>query len=133
MSEFLDTLTHGRKFKAAVKELALDELKEFQQKLTQIIDDRAQEAAATQAMNAERNAQIDAIRQQMAELGLSAEDIEAVKAPKKARAPRPAKYQIEVNGETITWTGQGRMPTVFKKELNEGFDLNDFLIESIAP
>ena len=128
MTDFLAILTHGRRFKAAVKALPVEELTLFQDKLNKIIDDREAQIAADLEANAERNAQIDAIRKQMAELGLSADDIEAVKAPKKKRDPRPAKYKIEVNGETITWTGQGRMPTVFKKELDEGFTLEDFLI-----
>ena len=128
MTDFLAILTHGRRFKAAVKDLPVEELTLFQDKLNKIIDDREAQIAADLEANAERNAQIDAIRKQMAELGLSADDIEAVKAPKKKRDPRPAKYKIEVNGETITWTGQGRMPTVFKKELDEGFTLEDFLI-----
>ncbi|MPY21142.1 H-NS histone family protein [Shewanella psychropiezotolerans] len=129
MSDFLEILTHGRKFKAAVKDLPFDELKVFAGKLEQLIATREAQAEAELAENAERNAQIDAIRKQMAELGLSLDDVgEAPKAPKKKREPRPAKYSIEVNGETISWTGQGRMPTVFKKELDEGFELKGFLI-----
>ncbi|QDO82413.1 H-NS histone family protein [Shewanella psychropiezotolerans] len=128
MSEFLATLTHGRKFKAAVKDLPVEELKLIQDKLNNLIDDREAQEAADLEVNAERNAQIDAIRKQMAELGLNVEDLDAIKAPKKKRDPRPVKYKIEVNGETITWTGQGRMPTVFKKELDDGFEMKDFLI-----
>ena len=130
MTDFLAILTHGRKFKAAVIDLSHAELKLFQDKLNKLIDDREAQEAADLEMNAERNDQIDAIRKQMAELGLSTDDLDAVKAPKKKRDPRPAKYKIEVDGETVTWTGQGRMPTVFKKELDEGFDLSDFLIQS---
>ena len=128
MSDFLATLTHGRKFKAAVIDLPVEDLKLFQDKLNKLIDDREAQETADLEMNAERNAQIDAIRKQMAELGLNTEDLDAVKAPKKKREPRPAKYKIEVGGEAITWTGQGRMPTVFKKELDEGFEISDFLI-----
>ena len=128
MTEFLSTLTHARKFKAAVRELDLAELISFQERLIKLIEDREEEVAAKEEMNAERNAQIEAIRKQMVELGLNIGDIGGVKAPKIKREPRPAKYTIEVNGETITWTGQGRMPTVFKKELDEGFELSDFLI-----
>lgn len=129
MTEFLAILTHGRKFKVAVGELDLGELTSFQEKLTKLIDDRENEAAAALEMNAERNTQITAIRKQIAELGLSTEDIETVKASKKKRYPRPVKYKIEINNETTTWTGQGRIPTVLKKELDEGFTLEDFLIK----
>jgi len=82
-----------------------------------------------QAMAA-RNAKIEEIRQQMEAVGLSIDDLGgvAVKATAKKRAPRPAKYQIEVDGEMVQWTGQGRMPTVFKNEINKGRSMEDFLI-----
>ena len=130
MTDFLAILTHGRKFKAAVTDLSHADLKLFQDKLNKLIDEREVQEAADLELNAERNAKIADLREQMAALGLNVEDLDAVKAPKKKREPRPAKYSIEVNGESITWTGQGRMPTVFKKELDEGFDLSDFLIQS---
>ena len=38
------------------------------------------------------------------------------------------KYQITVDGELIQWTGQGRMPTVFKKEVDAGKSMDSFLI-----
>ena len=131
MSDFISILTHARKFKAAVRELELTELCSFQEKLTALIEAREQEEIEAASLHAERHAQINEIKQKMAELGLSTDDLEnvaATKMPKKKRDPRPAKYQIEVNGEMISWTGQGRMPTVFKKEIDDGFELSDFLI-----
>ncbi|WP_394230954.1 H-NS family histone-like protein [Shewanella colwelliana] len=130
MNEFLSTLTHARKLKAAIRDLSVDELNDVASKLEKLIAERERQAEAEQSMNAARNAQIEAIREQMQALGLSAADIDAamVKPAKKKRTPRPAKYKIDVDGETITWTGQGRMPSVFKKEIDEGFELNDFLI-----
>ncbi|QLE84900.1 MULTISPECIES: H-NS family nucleoid-associated regulatory protein [Shewanella] len=130
MSDFLDILTHGRRFKAAVKELSIDELKELSGKLEKIITDREAKIAAESEALAERNAKIDEIRKQMEAVGLSVDDLgaAALKAAPKKRAPRPAKYKIEVNGETITWTGQGRTPTVFKNELDKGRSMDDFLI-----
>ncbi|QYJ87332.1 H-NS histone family protein [Shewanella mesophila] len=131
MSEFLDILTHGRRFKAAVKELSVDDLKDLAVKLEKIITEKVQQAEEENAAMAERNAKIEEIRQQMEAVGLSVDDLGVVatkSAPKKKRAPRPAKYKIEVDGETITWTGQGRTPTVFKKELDKGRSLEEFLI-----
>ncbi|WP_394200409.1 H-NS family nucleoid-associated regulatory protein [Shewanella waksmanii] len=130
MSDFLDILTHGRRFKAAVKELSVDELKELAGKLDKIITDREAKIAAESEALAERNAKIEEIRKQMEAVGLSVDDLgaAALKAAPKKRAPRPAKYKIEVNGETITWTGQGRTPTVFKNELDKGRSMDDFLI-----
>ncbi|MGS0674520.1 H-NS histone family protein [Shewanella sp. 0m-4] len=130
MSDFLEILTHGRRFKAAVKELSLNDLKELSVKLEKIIEEKASQQAEEQEAMAERNAKIEEIRKQMEAIGLSVDDIggAAVKAAPKKRAPRPAKYQIEVDGEMVQWTGQGRMPTVFKNQLENGRTMEDFLI-----
>ncbi|MGS0681143.1 H-NS histone family protein [Shewanella sp. 125m-7] len=130
MSDFLEILTHGRRFKAAVKELSLNDLKELSVKLEKIIEEKSSQQAEEQEAMAERNAKIEEIRKQMEAIGLSVDDIGglAVKAAPKKRAPRPAKYQIEVEGEMVQWTGQGRMPTVFKNQLEQGRTMEDFLI-----
>ncbi|PIW61879.1 H-NS family nucleoid-associated regulatory protein [Shewanella sp. CG12_big_fil_rev_8_21_14_0_65_47_15] len=130
MSEFLEILTHGRRFKAAVKDLSVEELRDLAAKLDKILVEReSMEEEELQAIAA-RNAKIEEIRQQMEAVGLSIDDLGgvAVKAASKKRAPRPAKYQIEVDGEMVQWTGQGRMPTVFKNEINKGRSMDDFLI-----
>ncbi|AQS36892.1 DNA-binding protein H-NS [Shewanella psychrophila] len=129
MSEFLSILTHGKRFKAAVKELPFDELMVFATRLESIIKQRETQAAADLEKNAERNAKIEAIRKQVAELGLCMDDINS--PPRSAGGKikrRPAKYKIQVNDQVITWTGRGRRPTVFNRKLDEGFELNDFLI-----
>ncbi|MGL5390954.1 MAG: H-NS family nucleoid-associated regulatory protein [Shewanella sp.] len=130
MSEFLEILTHGRRFKAAVKDLSVDELRDLAAKLDKIIVERDSMEQEEQLATAARNAKIEEIRQQMEAVGLSIDDLGGVtiKAVSKKRAPRPAKYQIEVDGEVIQWTGQGRMPTVFKNALNNGRTMEDFLI-----
>ncbi|QSX38331.1 H-NS histone family protein [Shewanella sedimentimangrovi] len=131
MSEFLEILTHGRRFKAAVKDLSVADLRDVAAKLEKVIADREAEAEEELKANAERIAKIEEIRKQMAEIGLSVDDLGVTGAAKpagKKRAPRPAKYKIEVNGETVTWTGQGRMPTVFKNEMDKGRSMDDFLI-----
>ncbi|MCL1079636.1 H-NS histone family protein [Parashewanella spongiae] len=128
MNEFLEILTHGRRFKAAVKELALEELKDLAVKLDKVIVDREEKQAEEQQKNAARDAKIEEIRKQMEEIGLSVDDLGGVKAAPKKRDPRPPKYQIEVDGEMVKWTGQGRMPTVFKNEIEAGRKIEDFLI-----
>ncbi|MCL1144331.1 H-NS histone family protein [Shewanella gaetbuli] len=131
MSDFLDILTHGRRFKAAVKELTADELREVAAKLDKVIVEKEEEAKAEEAANAERNARIAEILAQIENSGLSIEDfgdVAAAKPAPKKRAPRPPKYQITVDGELIQWTGQGRMPTVFKNQVDAGKSINDFLI-----
>ena len=130
MSDFLEILTHGRRFKAGVKDLSIEELRDVAVKLEKIITEREELAAEENKANAARNAKIEEIRKQMEAIGLSVDDLGsvAVKAAPKKRAPRPAKYQIEVNGEMVQWTGQGRMPTVFKNQVEKGRSMDDFLI-----
>ncbi|WP_417346052.1 H-NS family nucleoid-associated regulatory protein [Ferrimonas sp.] len=131
MADFLEILTHGRRLKAQVKELELDELKDVIAKLQKIADERETEAEAEEAAQAERLAKIEAIRKQLAEDGISVDELNALEgaSPRRKRAPRPAKYQIEVDGEMITWTGQGRTPKAIKEKLDQGHSLEEFLIE----
>ncbi|MBO1271316.1 H-NS histone family protein [Shewanella sp. 4t3-1-2LB] len=131
MSEFLEILTHARRFKAAVKDLSVEELRDLANKLEKIVAEREEEAAEEAKAQADRLAKIEEIRQQMESVGLSVEDLGVVAAakPVKKRAPRPPKYKIEIDGETVTWTGQGRMPTVFKNEMEKGRSMDDFLID----
>ncbi|MGB0893500.1 MAG: H-NS family nucleoid-associated regulatory protein [Parashewanella sp.] len=128
MNDFLTILTHGRRFKAAVKELSVEELKELAIKLDKVITEREELDAEMAKINAERDAKIEELRKQMEALGVSPEDLGEVKKVQKKRAPRPPKYEIEVNGEMIQWTGQGRMPTVFKTQIDNGRSMDDFLI-----
>ena len=53
-----------------------------------------------------------------------------IRIPADKRAARPAKYSyVDENGETKTWTGQGRTPAVIKKAMDEqGKTLDDFLL-----
>ena len=48
-------------------------------------------------------------------------------SPKKFREPRPTKYTFtDENGETKTWTGQGRTPKDLTEQLSAGKTLDDF-------
>ncbi|SHH76751.1 H-NS histone family protein [Ferrimonas marina] len=131
MADFLEILTHGRRLKAQVKGLSLDELHEVIGKLQSIAAEREEEIQAEQEANAERLAKIEAIRQQLAQEGISLDELNAGQevAPRKKRAPRPPKYEVMVDGERITWTGQGRTPKAIKEQLDAGASLDDFLIQ----
>ena len=52
----------------------------------------------------------------------------AAGATKSKRAPRPAKYKYQEDGQEKTWTGQGRMPKAIAEQVALGKDLNDYLI-----
>ena len=134
MSDFLDILTHGRRLKAAVKELSVSELEEVQKKLEKVISDRREEEAELQKLEAEKQRKIEELRQAMAAAGIDASElvdgeVKSASKPKRKRAPKPAKYAIvDANGERKTWTGQGRMPNALKDALAKGKKLEDYLI-----
>lgn len=134
MSEFLDILTHGRRLKAATKDLTVSQLHDVAEKLAKVITDREHEEAAELQAQAAKLAKIEELRRAMAAADISEADLlgGTVAAPAKVRAkraPKPAKYAIvDANGQRITWTGQGRMPKVLAQALANGKDLNDFAI-----
>ncbi|BDA59973.1 hypothetical protein NUITMVS1_14360 [Shewanella xiamenensis] len=98
------------------------------EKLGKIVAER-EEANAEAEANAERIAKIAELQKMIESAGLSLDDLGGVTAKvKSTRAPRPAKYSIVVEGETVTWTGLGRMPTVFKEQIENGRSIEDFLI-----
>lgn len=134
MSDFLDILTHGRRLKAATKDLSVAQLQDVAEKLAKVITDREQEEIEAQQAQAAKLAKIEELRKAIAAANIDPQELfgEGI-APAKARAkraPKPAKYAITVNGERITWTGQGRMPKALKAALDGGKALPDFAIEA---
>ncbi|RUO79523.1 H-NS family nucleoid-associated regulatory protein [Pseudidiomarina taiwanensis] len=134
MTDILKILTHGRRLKAAVKELSIEEIIAVKEKLEKVIEDRKVEEAEARAAEAQRQAKIQELREAMAAAGIALDDLAdgSVKTakPKRKRAPKPAKYAFTdpSSGERLTWTGQGRMPKVLKNRLDAGAKLDDFLI-----
>lgn len=134
MSEFLDILTHGRRLKAAVKELSVSELEEVSEKLAKVIEDRREEEAELLKVEAEKQRIIEQLRRTMDEAGINVAELAgeagvSAKTKRAKRAPKPPKYEIHVNGERITWTGQGRMPNALKQVIENGKSLDSFLIK----
>ncbi|WP_136810148.1 H-NS family nucleoid-associated regulatory protein [Desulfosediminicola flagellatus] len=131
MEDFVKIITHARRFKSATKGFSLEQLQEVKTKLDTIIDDRIAEAEEAKRANAEKIEKIEKYREMMAADGIELEDL-ADEAPVKKgkRAPRPPKYGITNDaGEYITWTGQGRMPNVFKTKVDAGQSIDTFLIK----
>ncbi|CAM3782006.1 MULTISPECIES: H-NS family nucleoid-associated regulatory protein [Rahnella] len=132
MSEALKTLNNIRTLRAQAREVDLATLNEILEKLTSIVEDRRQEDEAASAEITERKAKLEKYRQQMLEDGIDPTELlgslSAGKS-KKTREPRPAKYKYtDENGETKTWTGQGRTPKAIKDLLDSGKSLEDFAI-----
>lgn len=131
MSEFLRIITHARRFKSAVKELGIEQLEEIKNKLQKIIEDRTAEEKAAMIENKERLEKISKYRDMLAADGIEPDELQEGQYRKPGkRAPRKPKYEIwNESGEHITWTGQGRMPNVFKARVEAGDPLDTFLID----
>lgn len=134
MSEFLKILNHGRRLKAAVKELSVTELEEVKEKLNKVIEERKEEEAELKKLEAEKQRKIEEVKRFIDEAGIDLAELVGepsvtVKTPKK-RAPKPPKYQItDAEGNHVTWTGQGRMPKALKAAVDSGKSLENFLIK----
>lgn len=132
MNEFSAILCHAKRFKGNVKELSIEQLEEVKLKLDKIIEDRTLELEVRRKGEAEHLEKIKRIQEIMAAEGVEASELQfsaTVKAAKKA--PRQPKYEINnAEGDRITWTGQGRMPNLFKNRLEQGEKIESFLIDS---
>ena len=132
MNDFTAILCHARRFKSNVKELSIEQLEEIKRKLDKIIEDRTLELEKLRKGEAERLEKIEKIKEIMAAEGIEASELQASTATKAGkRAPRQPKYEImNEEGERITWTGQGRMPNLFKNRIEQGEKMETFLIKS---
>jgi DNA-binding protein H-NS len=122
-----DILLHSRRLRASLKDFTLDELELLSKKIKQIITRRKDDNANLMKTQQDKLGKIEEIRKQMKSIGISISELDPPKTKRK-NTPRPPKYAIVVAGEKITWTGQGRLPNIFKAELNKGKTLDDFLI-----
>lgn len=64
----------------------------------------------------------------MEKAGIDPAELLAAIDTKAKRAPRPPKYRYVENGVEKTWTGQGRTPKFLAEQLEQGRQLDDFLI-----
>ena len=111
--------------------IPLDQLQKALKNLSQVVNERIAEDAQEKSTSKEREEKLEIYRQMLLSDGLSIEDLLSIqeKAPKKPRAIRPAKYKyIDDNQYEKTWTGQGRIPKILKTAVDNGANLDDFLI-----
>lgn len=134
MSNLIKSLNNIRSLRVIARELTIEQLKEIQEKLQLVIEEKVAEFEANQRQEIERQERLAKYKELLIQDGITAEDIAelfAVKesTPRKKREPRPAKYQYtDENGQVQTWTGQGRTPKVIQAALNSGKSLSDFEI-----
>ena len=133
MSSMLKNLNNIRSLRAMAREFSVDVLEDMLEKFRVVTKERRDEEEQLQRQRAEQQAKINALLAQMQADGISPEEllsiIPATARSVKKRQPRPAKYRfIDLNGETKTWTGQGRTPKPIAQALAAGKSLDDFLI-----
>lgn len=133
MNDFIKIFLNARSLRAATKELSVDQLEDVLIKFTKIVDDRKEVEAADLEKQQEKQAKMNEILLQLKENGISPEELmnltdSATEKTKTKRGPRPAKYAYDLNGETKTWTGQGRMPLPLQEIMNEKGSIEEFLI-----
>jgi DNA-binding protein H-NS len=133
MSDFISILTHGRRLQGAVKELSVEELETVADKLNSIIDNRKAKELEQQEAAKEKNEKLNEILAQLEAAGLDVNDLQKAEPAKKSTKvgkKRPVKYILKDSaGNEHKWTGIGRMPKVFKAELDSGKSLDSYLIE----
>lgn len=135
MSEALKILNNIRTLRAQARECSLETLEEMLEKLEVVVNERREEETHAKAESEERTRKLEQYREMLLADGIDPNELLSTnsenKAPAKTkRAARPAKYQyVDENGETRTWTGQGRTPAVIKKAIEEeGKQLDSFLL-----
>ena len=81
--------------------------------------------------NAEKIEKINKYKELLAADGIDPNELLEESSEKgNKRTPRQPKYEIwNEAGERITWTGQGRIPNVFKARIEAGETLETFLID----
>ena len=133
MSEFLKVLLNIRSLRAALRELSLDQLKEAHEKIEMIYLERLEVAEKEQAAQAEHQQKLAEFQAMLAQAGIDPTELVgsapvAATVAKAKRAPRPPKYRYVENGVEKTWTGQGRTPKFLAEQLEQGRQLDEFLI-----
>lgn len=134
MSESLKIFNNIRTLRAQARETDLETLDEMLEKFQVVVSERHEEHESLIAEQKERDQKLQKYREMLNEAGIDPTDLletaNANKTGRAKRAARPAKYSyVDENGETKTWTGQGRTPAVIKRAIDEeGKSLDDFLL-----
>ncbi|MBW3781477.1 H-NS histone family protein [Aeromonas veronii] len=133
MSEFLKVLLNIRSLRAALRELSLEQVKEAHEKIELIYLERLEQSEKEQAAQAEHQQKLAEFQAMLAQAGIDPTELvgsspTATTVAKAKRAPRPPKYRYVENGVEKTWTGQGRTPKFLTEQLEQGRQLDDFLI-----
>ncbi|ENA1858929.1 H-NS histone family protein [Aeromonas salmonicida] len=136
MNEFLKTLLNVRSLRAALRELPFEQLEEAKEKFEQVYTERFESTEKERTEQAEHQRKLAEFSEMLKQAGIDPRDlvdsatptVSAKASGKMKRAPRPAKYKYQEDGQEKTWTGQGRMPKAIAEQVEQGKSLDDFLI-----
>jgi DNA-binding protein H-NS len=132
MNEFIKVLLNIRSLRVALRELSLEQVKEAHEKIELIYLERLELAEKEQVAQAEHQQKLAEFQALLAQAGIDPTELvgstPAATTAKAKRAPRPPKYRYVENGVERTWTGQGRTPKFLAEQLDQGRQLDDFLI-----
>ncbi|WP_032940532.1 DNA-binding protein StpA [Citrobacter youngae] len=133
MSSMLKNLNNIRSLRAMAREFSVDVLEDMLEKFRVVTKERRDEEEQLQRQRAEQQEKINNLLALMQADGIDPEELLSMTPASsrvvKKRQPRPAKYRFtDFNGETKTWTGQGRTPKPIVQALAAGKSLDDFLI-----
>ena len=133
MNLMLQNLNNIRKLRAMAHEFSIDVLEEMLEKFRVVTKERREEEEQLQRQRAEQQQKINTLLEMMKADVISPEELfsndAAAMGVRKKRQPRPAKYRYtDLNGESKTWTGQGRTPKPIAQALAAGKSLDAFLI-----
>ncbi len=135
MENFLKLATNRNSLKSLTKDFYMDELEKFADQLAIIIKQRKEKDAKLREQNKEKIENIKRIKAQLAEQGLTVNDLlgdsfQAVnKRPVKIKNKVPPKYRIiDMDGSIHEWTGRGVAPKVFQQHFDRGHSKESLLI-----
>ncbi|WP_421204284.1 H-NS family nucleoid-associated regulatory protein [Aeromonas enteropelogenes] len=136
MNEFIKTLLNIRSLRVALRELSFEQLEEAKEKFELIYIERFESAEKERTEEAEHQRKLVEFSEILKQAGVDPRDLISSAAPaasggadnKAKRAPRPAKYRYQEDGQEKTWTGQGRMPKAIAEQVEKGKSLDGFLI-----
>lgn len=131
MSELVQVMTHARRLRAAFKDESLETLLEAKSKLDELVAAREEEEEELRAQERAHIEKLEKLKELLDKEGVDPNELVAAGEPKstRKRAKRPPKYRIiDAEGNEVLWTGQGRKPKAIQKALDNGKNLDDFLI-----